>query len=92
MKIFGDDGFRDKVGQGLLNEKFLNNFFLSLNLFLEQKKIDNLIIGFDTRSSKNKIIRIITKNLFILKNIYLLNKPISTPGIQLISKKKNFLE
>jgi phosphomannomutase len=88
VKIFGDDGFRDRVGQGLLNEKFLNNFFLSLNLFLEQKKIDNLIIGFDTRSSKNKIIKIITKNLFILENIYLLNKPISTPGIQLISKKK----
>ena len=27
MRIFGDDGFRDKVGVNLLSENFLNNFF-----------------------------------------------------------------
>ena len=28
MKIFGDDGFRDIFGRGLLSKRFLNFFFL----------------------------------------------------------------
>ena len=37
MKIFGDDGFRDIANSGLMNEAFLNNFFNSLNYFLNKK-------------------------------------------------------
>ena len=89
MKIFGDDGFRDKVGSGLLSNKFLNSFFYALNFFLAKQKIKEIIIGFDTRTSHGKIIRIITKKIFAVKKIYVLEKPISTPGLQYLSKKKN---
>ena len=39
MKIFGDDGFRDIFGTGLMSQKFLNTFFFRLNLFLKKKKV-----------------------------------------------------
>ena len=39
MKIFGDDGFRDKYGKGLMSEIFLNNSFRSLNIILKKKKL-----------------------------------------------------
>jgi len=89
VKIFGDDGFRDKVGNGLLGNKFLNSFFYALNFFLAKQKIKQIIIGFDTRTSHQKIIKIIIKKIFAVKKIYILEKAISTPGLQYLSKKKN---
>lgn len=89
MKIFGDDGFRDKSNKNLLNKIFLNNFFDKLNYLHEQKKIKNIVIGHDTRISKNYILDIILKNLKFTKTMNVINHPISTPGLQYISKLKN---
>ena len=49
MIIFGDDGFRDKINEGLLSKKFLKRFFNSLNYVLFTKKITTVVIGYDTR-------------------------------------------
>ena len=87
MKIFGDDGFRDEFGKGLLNKNFLNNFFKSLNIVLYQKKIRTIVVGYDTRGSYKRILDLISKNLVSLDRINIINKPISTPAIQLISKE-----
>ena len=38
MKIFGDDGFRDVYGRGLMDREFLKIFFLKINFFLKIKK------------------------------------------------------
>ena len=86
MKIFGDDGFRDKYGKGLMSEIFLNNFFRSLNIILKKKKINSVIIGFDTRKSNEEIRRIIISNLFDVKKIHIINKPVTTPYIHFLSK------
>ena len=88
MIIFGDDGFRDKAEKGLLSHLFLKKIFKSLNYVLSLKKINNVVIGYDTRSSKKYIINIIIKNLISIKKIKILKKPISTPGLQYISKKR----
>ena len=45
MIIFGDDGFRDKINQGLLSKKFLKRFFISLNYVLFTKKIQLWLLG-----------------------------------------------
>ncbi len=89
MKIFGDDGFRDKVNKGLLSEKFLNNFFSSLNNVLKFKKIKSVTIGYDTRNNKDYILKIIINKIISVKKIIILDKPVSTPGLQ-FSSKKNF--
>ena len=86
MKIFGDDGFRDKVKKNLLSEDFLNKFFLSLNSVLNLKKINNIIVGFDTRHNNQYIFNIIKKNINNGKKIFFLKNPISTPGLQFLSK------
>ena len=88
MKIFGDDGFRDIFGSNLLNQKFLNQFFNSLNFLLENKKIKKIVIGYDNRISKKYIINIILKNIKSVKKILLLKNPIPTPGLQYLSKKE----
>ena len=88
MKIFGDDGFRDIFGTNLLNQKFLNHFFYYLNFLLEKKKIKKIIIGYDNRITKKYIISIILKNIKFVKKILLLKNPISTPGLQYLSKKE----
>ena len=88
MKIFGDDGFRDIFGSNLLNQKFLNQFFNSLNFLLENKKIKKIVIGYDNRISKKYIINIILKNINSVKKILLLKNPIPTPGLQYLSKKE----
>ena len=74
MKIFGDDGFRDVVNSGLMNEAFLNNFFNSLNYFLDKKKISRIYIGYDTRKSCQDILNIIKKILkWLMKLKYLID-------------------
>ncbi len=88
MIIFGDDGFRDKAEKGLLSHLFLKKIFKSLNFILSLKKINNVVIGYDTRSSRKYIIDIIIKNLISVKKIEILKTPISTPGLQYISKKR----
>jgi phosphoglucosamine mutase len=88
MKIFGDDGFRDIFGSNLLNQEFLNQFFNNLNFLLENKKIKKIVIGYDNRISKKYIINIILKNINIVKKILFLKNPISTPGLQYLSKKE----
>jgi len=45
MKIFGDDGFRDIFGTGLMSQEFLDIFFSKLNIFLKKKKIKKIIIS-----------------------------------------------
>lgn len=87
MKIFGDDGFRDIFGEKLLSVTFLNNFFKSLNFILYQKKIKKIFIGFDTRASSKKILKIIFDNIKNIEKIYIIKNPISTPAIQFISKE-----
>jgi len=89
VKIFGDDGFRDKANKGLLSKKFLNNFFSSLNNVLKFKKIKTVTIGYDTRSNKDYILKIILKKIISVKKIIILDRPVSTPGLQ-FSSKKNF--
>ena len=91
MKIFGDDGFRDIFGINLLNKNFLDIFFNNLNFLLENIKIKKIIIGYDNRISNKNIIKIILKNIKITENIFVLKTPISTPGLQYLSKKKNVL-
>ena len=88
MIIFGDDGFRDKAGKGLLSHFFLKKIFQSLNYILNRKKINNVIIGYDTRSSRKYIIDVIIKNLTSIKKLEILKQTISTPGLQYISKKR----
>ena len=74
MKIFGDDGFRDIYSKGLMSEKFLNDFFTKLDNFLYLKKINKIIIGYDTRKTSFDIINLIqkkikkTNSIIILKN------------------------
>ena len=87
MKIFGDDGFRDVFGKRLLSNQFLINFFKSLNVVLHQKRLHNIVVGFDTRDSSKSILNLINKNLKSLHKINIINKPISTPALQYISKK-----
>jgi len=81
MRLFGDDGFRDKFGKGFLKEDFLIRFFKSLNFFLISKKIKNVFIGHDTRKSKEKILKILLKNLNYPKKILLFKNAIPTPGL-----------
>ena len=88
MKIFGDDGFRDIFGINLLNKNFLDIFFNNLNFLLENIKIKKIIIGYDNRISNKNIIKIILKNIKITENIFVLKTPISTPGLQYLSKKE----
>ena len=57
MKLFGDDGFRDEFGKGFLQEDFLAKFFYCLNFFFKSHKINNILVGFDTRKSKKKNIK-----------------------------------
>ena len=65
MKIFGDDGFRDVYGKGLLGKKFLINFFESLNYVIYKKTTKEVVVGYDTRSTCKKILEIIKKKLFL---------------------------
>ena len=88
MKIFGDDGFRDKYGTRLMSHSFLENFFHGLDLFLEEKKIKKIYIGFDTRDTHKKIIAIILENLVSLKKIYIFKVPVTTPYNHFMSYKK----
>ena len=67
MKIFGDDGFRDKFNQGLLSKNFLYKFFNSLNLFLNKKNLSSIYIAYDTRLSARPILKIILSNVCPVK-------------------------
>ena len=89
MKIFGDDGFRDIVNRGLLKPSFLKIFFCSLNKFFKKRKIKKIVIGYDTRETKNYILKIIFKELLCLNYIEIIKVPISTPGLQYISQQKS---
>lgn len=93
MKIFGDDGFRDIYGTGLMDKKFLEIFFYKINLFLKLKKINKIIIGYDTRKSYQNILKIILNNINQVKDIEILDKPVPTPCLSYLSKKykKTFL-
>ena len=88
MKIFGDDGFRDIANSGLMNEAFLNNFFNSLNYFLNKKNISRIYIGYDTRKSYQDILNIIKKNIKVVNEIKIFNRPVTTPYSHFISMKK----
>lgn len=87
MKVFGEDGFRDIYGKGLMSPEFLNYFFKLLSNFLKKNKIKKIIIGYDTRESFNKILEIIIKNLSSKIKIEILNKPVPTPCIHYLAKK-----
>jgi len=89
MKIFGDDGFRDKFNQGLLSKIFLNQFFNSLNFFLNKRNIFSIYIAYDTRLSARPILKIILSKLKNLKNIFIIDRPVTTPYLNYLSKKKN---
>lgn len=93
MKIFGDDGFRDIYSKGLMSEKFLNNFFTKLDNFLHLKKINKIIIGYDTRKTSFDIINLIQKKIKKTNSIVILKKPIPTPCMSYLAKKypKSFL-
>ena len=93
MKIFGDDGFRDIYSKGLMSEKFLNNFFTKLDNFLHLKKINKIIIGYDTRKTGFDIINLIQKKIKKTNSIIILKKPIPTPCMSYLAKKypKSFL-
>ncbi len=86
MRIFGDDGFRDVYGVNLLGVKFLNHFFNNLNFLFKRKKINKIIIGYDNRVSNKQILKIVLDNVQIVKKILILKTPISTPGLQYLSK------
>lgn len=88
MRVFGDDGFRDIFGKGFLSKKFLDFFFSNLNVFLKSAKIKKVIIGYDTRISYKKIISIILTNLNFSGDIEILNKPVPTPCVSYLSRKK----
>jgi phosphoglucosamine mutase len=88
MRVFGDDGFRDIFGKGFLSKKFLNFFFSNLNVFLKSAKIKKVIIGYDTRISYKKIISIILTNLNFSGDIEILDKPVPTPCVSYLSRKK----
>lgn len=89
MIVFGDDGFRDLAHKGLLNKLFLENFFKSYNLLLKKLNSKKILIGYDTRSSKKYIINIILKNVNFPNKIDIIKNPISTPGLQFLTKKFN---
>ena len=93
MKIFGDDGFRDVYGRGLMDREFLKIFFLKVNFFLKIKKIDKIIIGYDTRQSYKEILKIIKNNINQVKKIEILDRPVPTPCLSYLSmkNKKTFL-
>ena len=93
MKIFGDDGFRDVYSKGLMSEKFLNTFFSKLDNFLYLKKINKIIIGYDTRKTSFDIINLIQKNIKKTNSIVILKKPVPTPCLSYLAKiyKKSFL-
>ena len=93
MKIFGDDGFRDIYSKGLMSEKFLNDFFTKLDNFLCLKKINKIIIGYDTRKTSFDIINLIQKKIKKTNSIIILKKPIPTPCLSYLAKKypKSFL-
>ena len=84
--IFGDDGFRDRVGTGFLRIDFLNNFFESLNIFLKKEKIKKIVLGFDTRKSSKNIIDIILSNIKSVDKIIIHKKPIVTPNLHFCTK------
>ena len=86
MKIFGDDGFRDVYGANFLGVKFLNHFFNNLNFLFKRKKVNKIIIGYDNRVSNKEILKIVLNNVKIVKKILILKTPISTPGLQYLSK------
>ena len=58
-----------------------------MNVVLHQKRLHNIVVGFDTRDSSKSILNLINKNLKSLHKINIINKPISTPALQYISKK-----
>ena len=89
--IFGDDGFRDRVGTGFLRIDFLNNFFESLNIFLKKEKIKKIVLGFDTRKSSKNIIDIILSNIKSVDKIIIHKKPIVTPDLHFCTKSKKTL-
>ncbi|MDC3053351.1 hypothetical protein OA187_02185 [Candidatus Pelagibacter sp.] len=89
MKIFGDDGFRDITFKGLMDKKFLNDFFIAINFFLKEKNIKSKIfIGYDTRNTNKQIIELITTNIKIVKNIKIFKIPVTTPYCHFISQKE----
>jgi len=88
MNIFGDDGFRDIYGKGLLNKIFLENFFLKLNNFIIKNKVPKIIIGFDTRNSCIDIIKIIIEKIIHPTVIEILDIPVPSPCISYLAKKK----
>ena len=90
MIIFGDDGFRDKINEGLLSKKFLKRFFNSLNYVLFTKKITTVVIGYDTRKNNSYILRIIKNCLISVHEIKIINYPLSTPALQYLCKKNDF--
>lgn len=87
MKIFGDDGFRDIYSNGLMSEKFLNYFFTKLDNYLHLKKINKIIVGFDTRKTSFDIVNLIQKQIKKTNSIIILKKPIPTPCLSYLAKK-----
>ena len=45
----------------LLSNQFLINFFKSLNVVLHQKRLHNIVVGFDTRDPSKSILNLINK-------------------------------
>ena len=89
MKIFGDDGFRDIYSKGLMSEKFLNNFFTKLDNFLHLKKINKIIIGYDTNYFIFKIVLLLGQ-LHKLKNILTKYSHLIIKQVYLLYRKSPF--
>ena len=89
MIIFGDDGFRDLTNKGLLRKEFLKIFFLSFDHLIKKISPRKIIIGYDTRNTYTYILKIILENIITPIFIEIVNHPISTPGLQYLSKLNN---
>lgn len=89
--IFGDDGFRSRFGEKYLTKYFLSTFAICLADYLNKKyKVTKCIIGLDTRSSGNKIYKIIAREL-IKRNVYIdFCGVIPSPGISYLLKNSNY--
>ncbi len=56
---------------------------------MKKVRAKKLILGYDTRDTYKYIIKIILENIKIPKAIEIVNHPISTPGLQYLSKINN---
>ena len=71
----------------MLDREFLK-FFRSLNYLIYKQRIKEIIVGYDTRLSGKKNLEIIKNKIISTKHLNIIKDPISTPGLQFISKER----